>query len=167
MLGFGPLSSLALADDGVQIVTGVGGISSAEAFGVGTISNGHGGGKYQRIRSVVAPAQYFRAQSIPSAEAFGRLSYFVSLGPIFYPESIPSAEAFGEFIFVLEEYVPPQASIQIETTAEVWTEWSNLEYFVVSIDLEEMPQSAVEVSLEEAISLSAAPIVEMEMEYAQ
>lgn len=82
LLGFAPLGSLPLSDDGVQVLLNGGGIASGEAFGVPLIIRPaySGAGRVGRIINNPSPVlwspivfeQTLIARGIPSEERFGK-----------------------------------------------------------------------------------------------
>src|SRR5579859_1994834 len=94
-LSFGPISFEPISGDAVQAITGVGGIQSAEAFGIPVVNLTAKPVGIGSVEAVGTPSLSLRVvpTGIQSAEAFG--TPVVGVVQTVLPAGIPSAEALG------------------------------------------------------------------------
>jgi hypothetical protein len=107
MISLGPISSLPISTDGVQLLSDVGGIASGEAFGVLTlnleIQNAGGTASGESFGSPTVSLQIAGAGAISSGEAFG-VPTVGAATTLTDAGDIPTAEAFG--VPTISEPVP-------------------------------------------------------------
>lgn len=166
LLGFAPLGSLPLSDDGVQTLRDGGGIASSAAYGVGTLRRSTGGGKYIKIRTIPAPTQRFYGKSAISTPSLSPVRMVLEPGPHFEARSVPSSAKVDHVFFNVLPYIPPEAILEMRSVIETWEYSAHAEHQIIGAELMPEPISVVELSLRETIRVSVSPVVEVEDVYA-